>query len=94
MLYVLFKYFSIYLRQTFVTMKLLIYLLGYVILVTANDANIGITAYGYHSKFGIPEAERIKSEEESLNNSRIVGGVPAAVGQYPFKVSFSFYIEF
>ncbi|KAJ8719658.1 hypothetical protein PYW08_011833 [Mythimna loreyi] len=38
---------------------------------------------GYMKNIGIPEAERIrKAEEASL---RIVGGVPAALGQYPFK---------
>lgn len=40
-------------------------------------------AYGYMKNIGIPEAERIRKAEEV--GSRIVGGVPAALGQYPFK---------
>lgn len=48
----------------------------------------GHSAYGYITKYGIPNAERIqKAEEEYLNNpSRIVGGSPAALGQYPYQV--------
>lgn len=47
------------------------------------------TAYGYLERIGIPAAERIhKAEEELLNNpGRIVGGVPAGLGQYPYHVS-------
>ena len=41
-------------------------------------------AYGYMKNIGIPEAERIRKAEEA--GSRIVGGVPAALGQYPFQV--------
>lgn len=43
-------------------------------------------AYGYIKSIGIPEAERIRKAEEV--GSRIVGGVPAALGQYPFQVRF------
>ncbi|XP_072931549.1 collagenase-like [Epargyreus clarus] len=44
------------------------------------------TAYGYLERYGIPAAERIrKAEEEFLNNpARIIGGVPAGLGQYPY----------
>ncbi|CAG4952866.1 unnamed protein product [Colias eurytheme] len=45
-------------------------------------------AYGYITRFGIPEAERIRKAEEAILNdpdSRIVGGVPAALGQYPYQ---------
>lgn len=44
------------------------------------------TAYGYHTRFGIPEAERIRKLEQNIVKSRIVGGVPATISQYPFKV--------
>ncbi|XP_072931561.1 brachyurin-like [Epargyreus clarus] len=45
------------------------------------------TAYNYMERYGIPRAEQIqKAEEEYLSSqSRIVGGVPAALGQYPFQ---------
>ncbi|VVC92730.1 unnamed protein product [Leptidea sinapis] len=46
------------------------------------------TAYGYLSKFGIPEAERIrKAEEQMIKNpdSRIAGGSPSALGQFPYQ---------
>ncbi|XP_063365916.1 brachyurin-like [Cydia amplana] len=40
----------------------------------------------YHGKIGIPFAARLKAAEEALDfdGSRIVGGVPVAVGHYPF----------
>lgn len=45
------------------------------------------TAYGYLANIGIPEGERIrKAEEAYLSQQRIVGGVPAAAGQYPYQV--------
>ncbi|CAH0625508.1 unnamed protein product [Chrysodeixis includens] len=40
------------------------------------------TAYGYMKNIGIPLAEKIRKAEES---SRIIGGVPAALGQYPYQ---------
>lgn len=47
----------------------------------------GNTAFGYLKNYGIPEGERIrKAEEQYLSNSRIVGGVPAGLGQYPYQV--------
>lgn len=46
------------------------------------------TAYGYIRNHGIPEAERIRAAEEKyLEQTRIVGGVPAGAGQYPYQVS-------
>uniref|UniRef100_A0A2A4K0W1 Peptidase S1 domain-containing protein n=1 Tax=Heliothis virescens TaxID=7102 RepID=A0A2A4K0W1_HELVI len=41
-------------------------------------------AYGYIQNIGIPAAERIRKAEAS-GGSRIIGGVPAALGQYPFQ---------
>lgn len=47
----------------------------------------GNTAYGYIKNYGIPEAERIRAAEEKyLEQTRIVGGVPAGAGQYPYQV--------
>ncbi|XP_026730702.1 transmembrane protease serine 9-like [Trichoplusia ni] len=44
------------------------------------------TAYGYIRNHGIPEAERIRAAEEKyLEQTRIVGGVPAGAGQYPYQ---------
>ncbi|KAM3961476.1 transmembrane protease serine 9-like [Aphomia sociella] len=45
------------------------------------------TAYGYLTKYGIPEGERIRKAEEAYlsDPSRIVGGIPAALGQYPYQ---------
>ncbi|XP_013197969.1 brachyurin [Amyelois transitella] len=47
----------------------------------------GNTAYGYLKNIGIPRAEQIRKAEEAYLNdaSRIVGGVPAALGQYPYQ---------
>lgn len=43
-------------------------------------------AYGY-LKNSIAEAERIRTLEESLQaKQRIVGGVPAGLGQHPYQV--------
>ncbi|XP_041981631.1 transmembrane protease serine 9-like [Aricia agestis] len=45
------------------------------------------SVFGYLTKYGIPEAERIKKAEEAyVKNPRIVGGLPAALGQYPHQV--------
>lgn len=45
------------------------------------------SAYGY-LKNSIAEAERIRSLEEKIQaESRIVGGVPAGSGQYPYQVT-------
>ncbi|CAK1543135.1 unnamed protein product [Leptosia nina] len=55
----------------------------------AQEFPIWNTAYGYLTRFGIPEAERIfRAEEKILTESkvnRISGGVPAVVGQYPYQ---------
>lgn len=47
----------------------------------------GNTAYGYLGNIGIPEGERIRQAEEKGEATRIVGGVPAALGQYPYQVN-------
>lgn len=45
--------------------------------------------FGYHEKIGAPLAEKIRiaEEEAALNPSRIVGGAPAQLGQFPYQVS-------
>ncbi|KAJ8719659.1 hypothetical protein PYW08_011834 [Mythimna loreyi] len=48
----------------------------------AEESLNGNTAYGYLENVGIPAGERIKAAEE---RSRIVGGVPAGPGQYPYQ---------
>lgn len=53
----------------------------------ADEVISGNTAYGYLANIGIPEAERIRQAEEKGEVSRIVGGVPASLGQYPYQVS-------
>nr|AKR06192.1 chymotrypsin [Mythimna separata] len=45
-----------------------------------------ITAYGYLSKIGVHEAERIRlAEEQADRESRIVGGTTSNVGQFPHQ---------
>ncbi|XP_037293539.1 collagenase-like [Manduca sexta] len=45
-----------------------------------------ITAYGYLTKYGIPRAEEIRRiEEKEIAQSRIVGGSPSSVGQFPYQ---------
>nr|ADA83701.1 chymotrypsin [Helicoverpa armigera] len=44
-----------------------------------------ITAWGYLTKFGIPEAEKIRSAEEASSASRIVGGSLSSLGQIPYQ---------
>nr|ACR15969.2 serine protease 17 [Mamestra configurata] len=51
----------------------------------AEESLFGQTAYGYLKNVGIPEGERIKAAEEKFLSSRIVGGVPAGQGQYPYQ---------
>lgn len=43
----------------------------------------------YHEAVGIPEAARIKRFEEELNfdETRIVGGSSAFLGQFPYQVN-------
>uniref|UniRef100_A0A2A4K202 Peptidase S1 domain-containing protein n=1 Tax=Heliothis virescens TaxID=7102 RepID=A0A2A4K202_HELVI len=49
----------------------------------------GYSTYGYLVEYGIPQAEKIRVAEEkylaSQAGSRIVGGVPAGQGQYPYQ---------
>ncbi|KAJ8719660.1 hypothetical protein PYW08_011835 [Mythimna loreyi] len=51
----------------------------------AEESLNGNTAYGYLQNVGIPEGERIKAAEEKFLGSRIVGGVLAGPGQYPYQ---------
>lgn len=43
----------------------------------------------YHNNVGVPAAARIMAAEKAMDfdGSRIVGGSPAALGQYPYLVS-------
>lgn len=67
-------------------MKLCVALLVLASFVCADNVVPGAnSAYGYISNYGIPRAEQIRKAEE--NRARIVGGVPASLGQYPFFVS-------
>ncbi|CAG4952869.1 unnamed protein product [Colias eurytheme] len=71
-------------------MKVLIVLAALAALASAKYLDLDIeeqnTAYNYMERFGIPEAERIrKAEEEFLKNSRIAGGSPANLGEYPYQ---------
>uniref|UniRef100_A0A2H1VW13 SFRICE_013424 n=1 Tax=Spodoptera frugiperda TaxID=7108 RepID=A0A2H1VW13_SPOFR len=72
--------------EIFLTMKFLVALFVFGAIVHAEDVQFsGLSpAYGYIQKIGIPEAERIRKAEQ-LGASRIIGGVPAALGQYPFQ---------
>lgn len=45
------------------------------------------SAYGYLERSLVYAEEKRKAEEEYLVNQRIIGGVPAALGQYPWQVS-------
>ncbi|CAH0686216.1 unnamed protein product [Spodoptera exigua] len=67
-------------------MKFLVALFVFGAIVHAEDVQFSgqSLAYGYIQNIGIPEAERIR-EAEKLGASRIIGGVPAALGQYPFQ---------
>ncbi|GBP41774.1 Brachyurin [Eumeta japonica] len=46
-----------------------------------------MTAYGYLTRFGIPEAERIRKLEEEMLKSpdRIAGGTASALGEIPYQ---------
>ncbi|XP_050677515.1 collagenase-like [Leptidea sinapis] len=43
------------------------------------------TAFNYMERFGVPEAERIRKAEEEYFSSRITGGAPANLGQFPYQ---------
>ncbi|XP_049875185.1 brachyurin-like [Pectinophora gossypiella] len=65
-------------------MKLVIIVLALAALAKATELPSN-TVYGYLEK-SIPAAEKIrKAEEEYLSQQRIIGGVPAAAGQYPWQ---------
>lgn len=52
--------------------------------VTVQD----LTAFDYHNKIGIKRAQAIEAVETDIINdpSRIVGGSPANLGQFPYQV--------
>lgn len=62
-------------------------LAGFAVADEGRQAIPGNTAYGYLANIGIPQAERIRQAEENGEVSRIVGGLPADLGQYPYQVS-------
>ncbi|CAG4952863.1 unnamed protein product [Colias eurytheme] len=64
---------------------LAVLLVGLLSVAYADVDPLSNTAYGYLTRFGIPEAERIRKAEDAALASRIVGGVPAAPGQYPYQ---------
>ncbi|XP_038212860.1 enteropeptidase-like [Zerene cesonia] len=64
---------------------LAVLLVGLLSVAYANIDPLSNTAYGYLTRFGIPEAERIRKAEDAAIASRIVGGLPAALGQYPYQ---------
>ncbi|XP_047508385.1 brachyurin-like isoform X1 [Pieris napi] len=43
------------------------------------------TSWNYMERIGIPEAERIKKAEEKYLSSRIAGGSPANIGEFPYQ---------
>lgn len=73
-------------------MQFLIVLLATMSIACGAIEPVWNTAYGYLTRFGIPEAERIQKAEEILNvpATRISGGVPAALGQYPYQVKYTY----
>ncbi|XP_045500069.1 brachyurin-like [Colias croceus] len=71
-------------------MQVLLFISVCISIAYAHEINpLAYTAYGYLKRFGIPEYERIHKAEDAIvnnNSSRITGGVPAAIGQYPYQV--------
>uniref|UniRef100_A0A2H1VCC5 SFRICE_006521 n=1 Tax=Spodoptera frugiperda TaxID=7108 RepID=A0A2H1VCC5_SPOFR len=43
------------------------------------------TAYGYHTKIGIPLADKIRKEEDNLKPSRIIGGSLVDLEKFPYQ---------
>ncbi|XP_050344567.1 brachyurin-like [Nymphalis io] len=73
-------------------MKLAVVLVSLFVYVSAksylHDLSDANPAYGYLTKYGIPEGERIqKAEEEFLRtpSAKITGGSPAAIGQFKYQ---------
>ncbi|XP_046967831.1 brachyurin-like [Vanessa cardui] len=73
-------------------MKLAVLLVSFIAYVSAKsfpqDLSDVNPVYGYLTKYGIPEGERIqKAEEEFLRtpSAKIVGGSPAALGQFKYQ---------
>ncbi|KOB64766.1 Chymotrypsin, partial [Operophtera brumata] len=70
------------------TMKFALTLLALVAVAQAKYLQVDLednTAYDYLAKYGLPLAEEIRAAEEAASQNRIVGGSPAAVGQYPYQ---------
>lgn len=76
-------------------MKVILLVLVAATAVLAKQLPSENTAFGYLTKFGIPEAEKIrKAEEEYLNSqSRIVGGSAAEQNQIPYQVQWWFFLH-
>ncbi|CAK1543137.1 unnamed protein product [Leptosia nina] len=53
--------------------------------VTARDVPEWNSAWNYMERFGIPEAKRIRAAEEEYLSSRITGGSPANLGEFPYQ---------
>ncbi|XP_047028620.1 collagenase-like [Helicoverpa zea] len=76
-------------------MKLLaVTLLAFAAVVSARNIDLqdvidleDITAYDYHTKIGIPLAEKIRAAEEEAERhpSRIVGGSTSSLGAFPYQ---------
>ncbi|CAH2090401.1 unnamed protein product [Euphydryas editha] len=70
-------------------MKLAVILLSLIVYVSASaypQISYDFSPYGYLTKYGIPEAERIReAEEKILTNGRITGGSPASTGQFKYQ---------
>lgn len=73
-------------------MKVLVILIAFVATISAKSVPLVETqpnpAFGYLRKIGIPRAEEIRNGEEmhQKGETRIFGGRPAALGQFPYQV--------
>ncbi|CAH3989067.1 collagenase-like [Pieris brassicae] len=67
-------------------MKLFLVVLGVTAALAAPPLQYEPIVTDYHGQIGIPEAARIKAYENAMDfdGSRIVGGSPANLGQFPF----------
>ncbi|XP_045451875.1 chymotrypsin-1-like [Melitaea cinxia] len=68
------------------TAVILLSLVVYASTATLPQISYDSSPYGYLTKYGIPEADRIReAEEKILSGSRITGGSPAALGQFKYQ---------